>query len=209
MPFQRKKMVVIQNLANFPEHNAKDVYNSKSKWILSVGRADPVKGYDRLIEIAGKLKDSHPDWQWHIWGDFDSSYGEELLKKIHRLRLDSFIKYKGTSDDIWKIYPQYAMFVMTSYYEGMPMVLMEARHSGLPLLSFDIQTGPAELIRNGENGYLIRNGDIEEMTERIHGLIGNESERKRLSENAILDDLKYDEKKIKNKWLKVIRKCGL
>ena len=174
-----KKTFVIPNWVENDDEKVGS-YKKESRIIVSIGRADPVKGFDRLIDIAARVKNRCKGWEWHIWGDFDSEFGRKIEAEIDTRGLNDFVKIRGVTESIGEVYSGAGVLVMTSYYEGMPMVLLEAGLYGIPLLSFDIPTGPNEIIVNGVNGYLVEDGEIDEMANRICELVVNESERLRL-----------------------------
>ena len=93
---------------------------------------------------------------------------------------------------------------MTSYYEGLPMVLLEAKANSLPLVSFDIDTGPSEIIRNNIDGYLIENNNIEQMIEKIDFMIKNKDIRINFSKKSRENLEKFEKEKIMNQWGKLI-----
>ena len=106
-------------------------------------------------------------------------------------------------------YKNAAIYVMTSLQEGLPMVLLEAKSNTLPLISFDIQTGPGEIICDGVNGYLIPAYDIKAMAEKICELIEDEKKRLKFSTNAQLDIEKFSKEVIIKKWEDVINKITI
>ena len=93
---------------------------------------------------------------------------------------------------------------MTSRYEGLPLVLLEAKQYGLPIVSFNCPTGPSEIVIDGENGYLINDFDIEEMSNRIIELIKNEKLREDFSKNSMKDTDKFNKDKILKQWIDLI-----
>ena len=100
--------------------------------------------------------------------------GEEfgrIQAEVERLQLQDFLLLKGRADDLDQRYGQYALFVLTSYREGMPLVLLEAKQHRVPMVSFDCVTGPQEIITDGGDGFLIPPGDIEKMADAICILI--------------------------------------
>lgn len=179
-------------------------YNEKSKIILSVGRFDRIKGYDMLIEVAKKVFVECKDWQWHIYGDGDKSYIKEIQELIVQNHLENFVFIKGVSNNIYSIYHQAGIFVLTSYYEGLPMVLLEAKANNLPLVSFDCKTGPSEIIEDGISGSLVVPYDIDTMAKKICLLIENRALRKTFSMNAKNNMGKFEKKIIIDKWMRLI-----
>lgn len=182
--------------------NLKNKYNINSKKIITVGRFDKVKGYDRLVKIAKKVLEKNKDWEWHIYGNGEEFKNIKTLIKENQLE-DRLI-LKGKVDNIYELYKEYSFYVMTSYYEGLPMVLLEAKANNLPLISFDIETGPSEIIRNGVDGYLIENNNLEEIEEKINYLIVNKNIRKEFSDRSKENLDKFEKNKIINRWLEII-----
>lgn len=195
----------IKYIYNFIDENLLElnkIYDIKSKKIITVGSFDKVKGYDRLVKIAKKVLEKNKDWEWHIYGDGEEFENINFLIKENQL--EEKLILKGKVDNIYELYKEYSFYVMTSYYEGLPMVLLEAKANNLPLVSFDIETGPSEIIRNGVDGYLIENNNLEQMIEKIDYLIKNENVRKKFSDKSKENLDKFEKNKIINQWIELI-----
>lgn len=167
--YKRKGVYQIYNPmdpAIFLENNQ---YQPDSKKIISAGRLSPPKNYDALIEIASVVLNHFPEWQWDIYGE--GELHQELDRKIRERGLQDRLFLKGQRENLYALYKEYSFLVMTSLREGFPMVLLEAGTSFLPLISFNIDTGPDEIIEDGKNGYLITAFDQDEMIHRIEALI--------------------------------------
>ena len=159
-----------------------EAYSETSRSIISVGRLNYAKDYERLLRIAHRIMPRYPDWRWDIYGE-----GEErpkLERLIEEMQLGGFVRLCGQRKDIYSNYPIYAMMVMTSRYEGFPMTLLEAAAQGLPLVAFDVRTGPKEIIRDGVNGFLCSKDSDEEMVNKIEALIGSVDLRKACSQGS-------------------------
>ena len=178
-------------------------YDAASRTILSAGALLPIKGYDRAIEVAKRILPSRPAWKWVICGEGPEREHLECL--ILEAGLEKQVFLPGTLRDMEAQYRSAAMVVMTSHMEGLPMVLLEAKSYGLPLVSFDIMTGPRDIIEDGVNGSLIPPDNVGVMAEKICGLIDQPLLRKQFSENAALDMDKFDRKAIVEKWMKLFR----
>lgn len=176
-------------------------YKSDTKKIISAGRLEYVKGYDLLLKVASSMMQSSKDWTWDIYGE--GSLKEELIFRVHELGLDNNVFFKGKVNDIQTIYNNYSLFVMTSYYEGLPLVLLEAQCSKLPIVSFDCPTGPAEIVTTDVNGKIIPAYDIESMSSTILDLIDNEELLKEYSFNAQKDLYRYDKTVVLKQWLQL------
>ena len=177
-------------------------YDINSKLIVSSGRLCYQKGYDILLDVASKVFEKHPDWQWHIYGDGPEK--ENLEKSIIEKRLEKNVILKGRTNKMLELYKEYAMFVMTSRFEGFAMVNIEAHYSKLPIVSFDCDCGPDEIIQDGVNGYLIECFDTDKMANKINYLIENPDVRKEMSDNTFLDKEKLQMKNIIKEWDKIL-----
>lgn len=192
------KNVLIYNPVDDELFNQPSVYDVDSKRIISVGRLSYPKNYSLLIEIAADVFRKHPDWQWHIYGE-----GEERIiieEKIRQYSMNNNVFLKGAVSDIYRYYEKYSFLVMTSRYEGFPMVLIEAAARGLPIVAFDIPTGPREIIDHGHNGLLVPANQKDEMIRSIETLMDDPASRQRYSSNAINSVLRFSNAKIIEQW---------
>lgn len=175
---------------------------AKEKWILWVGGLVAVKGPEYLAETAKVVLSAHPDWQWIVLGE-----GEErafLEQFIAREHLEGRLVLMGAVTDVAQYYERAQIFALTSRSEGLPMCLLEAKSFRLPCVSFDIRTGPSEIIRDGVNGYLVEPFDCGRMAQRINGLIEDGALRQRFGEQTGLDREKFDRQSILESWNEVI-----
>ena len=180
-PVSKNKITQIYN--PIAEGAAKsEQYNGKSKKIISVGRLSYPKNFDRLISIAARILPLYPDWSWDIYGDGELKDSLQVL--IDENKLSAQLTLKGQVSDLYNHYGDYAFMVMTSRYEGFPMSLIEGAANRLPLVSFDIPTGPNEIILDGSNGYLIDPNSDDDMVERIRYLIEDPTLRSTMSEKV-------------------------
>lgn len=176
-------------------------YDSNSKKIISVGRLSYQKNFERLIEIAARILPNNPEWSWDIYGDGELK--DSLQKLIDSSNLTHRLTLKGQVSDLYNRYKEYAFMVMTSRYEGFPMSLIEGAANRLPLVSFDIPTGPNEIITDGINGYLIDHNSDDDMAEKIDQLIKNSELRLSMSEESYKLIDSFALKKILEQWKKV------
>lgn len=182
--------------------NKNYVYNSSSKVILSVGRLTYQKGFDMLVDIANIVLSNHKDWKWIILGEGEDR--ELLEEKIKEYGLEERLILKGNVSNVNEYYKNAGIFVLTSRYEGLPMTLLETKPYKLPIVSFDIKTGPKECIVNNENGYLVQAFDKKEMARKIEILMENDVLRKRFSNNALNDTKKFQLENVIKKWSRLL-----
>jgi len=159
------------------------------KNVLFIGRQEFVKGYDLLFPIWKKVIQKHPDWKLHIYSAVNHELG--LNKLIQQLDLDDNVIFHEPTGNIWKAYENASIYLMTSRHEGFGMVLLEALACGLPCVAFDCPTGPATLIQNNFNGYLIKPFDKDLYVEKVILLIENIELRQKLGENGKQSIQKY------------------
>ena len=126
-----------------------------------------------------------------------------LEKKIKEYHLEGRLVLTGNQKEMSHYYQDSSFFVMTSRYEGLPMTLLEAKSYQLPIVSFDCQTGPAELILSSENGYLVDMGDCKMMEQKVTELIENPSLRVRFSSNTLKDIKRFEMDEVIRKWIKL------
>lgn len=178
------------------------IYDMESKKIVSVGRIEHTKGFDMLVCVASKVFEKHPDWEWHIYGDGPEK--EKLQRLINQYGISDKLKLMGVTNKMNELYGKYAMFVFTSRCEGFGVVNVEAHYAKLPVVSFNCNCGPDEIIQDGVNGYLVDCFDIDKMAEKINYLIENAPLRKEMSDNTMLDKEKFEMKNIIKEWEKIL-----
>lgn len=198
------KLHQIYNLVEFSAERSP--YDVQSHKIISCGYLDPIKGFDMLMEVARKLLEKRTDWTWDIYGE--GSEREHLEQLITEYGLAEHVFLKGFCADINQKYGEYSMFVMTSRSEGLGMVLIEAQKAGLPIVAFDIDCGPSDVVAEGENGYLIPPFDVETMVGRIMELQDNSDLRKAFSHLSESTHKEFEHEEIIRKWNDVLKGTG-
>lgn len=124
-----------------------------------------------------------------------------LQHMIEERNLVDFTHVKKPTSQIGKEYARSSMLVMSSHYEGFPMVMIEAMACGLPVISFDYKCGPRDIIDHGVNGLLVKNGDIEGLAAAMMRLMDDDSYRAKLSANARRVTNTYSEESVMKKWM--------
>lgn len=190
---------VIPNPAE-PKNTA---YDGTSRTVLSVGHLLRNKGYHRVVEMGRKILPSRPDWKWVICGE-----GPErpaLEQAIREAGLEQQILLPGLVKNMDEYYRSAAIQVLTSDMEGLPMTLLEGKGYKLPLVAFDIMTGPSDIIDDGLNGYLIEAFDLDAMAEKIAALMDSDNLRQSLSAHAHIGMEKFERDTILNSWMEVLQ----
>lgn len=198
----KAKILAIPNIIDDElVHGSKDIqYDIALHRIVSVGRLTYAKNYELMIEIAKKVLDSNPSWSWDIYGTGELE--EALLRKKDEINVPRLF-FRGNVTNMYDLYADYSFLVMTSRYEGFPMVLIEAMARKLPCIAFDCQTGPSDIIFDGINGFVIPE-DKESMISTIQSMIDNDSKRKQFSENTKYTLEKFSTEATMKKWEMII-----
>ncbi len=126
--------------------------------VVAAGRLVRQKGFDRLIRAWKLVAIEHPGWRLDIYGD--GPLRATLQRQINRAGLAASVSLKGFSPRLAQHLAEASVFVLSSRFEGLPMVLLEAMSYGRPVVAVDCPTGPAELIEHGHNGLLVERGSI-------------------------------------------------
>ena len=172
--------------------------------IVTVGRLSKQKNHKLLIDTFDDISKKYQDYILKIYGDGELM--DELKQQIKCLGLDKKVFLMGVTDNVKNEIYKAKMFVLTSNYEGMPNVLMEAMALGIPCISTDCEIGgPRFLIKNNVNGLLVRVNDKKELFDAIETLIKDEKVANKLGNNAHKICETLSPKIINNKWEKYIK----
>lgn len=176
-----------------------------NKVMLSIGRLHKQKGYDLLFETIFAIKNELDGWKIHIVGD-DCGEKPHLCRLIAKFGLHDIVKIYDKTTTPEKHYLSSSIYLMSSRFEGFPMVLLEALSYGLPVISFDCPTGPKELIIHETNGYLVPAFDKEEFSKKILELISSKRRRDKLGQAALETANDFTQEKQMYKWIKVLER---
>ena len=183
-------LTVIPNPVSFYPQESSSLENHQ---IVCVGSLSYNKGYDLLIDAWSKIASQHPSWSIHIYGKGDASTYQDT---INQLGIQEQITFHAPVQDIESIYQQTSMLVLPSRSEGFGMVLIEAMACGVPCIAFDCPCGPRDIINDGENGFLVKPQNTEELANKIQQLIEDKELRIKMGRSAKQTALQYLIKRI-------------
>lgn len=157
-----RSVVAIPNpVPGFPNH----VAPLDSMRILALGRLEEQKRFDLLIDAFSLFATSRPGWTLRIRGS--GSKEDEIKKKVSAFGLGSRVEILKPTDNVASEYLGASMYVMSSDFEGFPMTLVEAMACGVPCVSFDCPNGPLEIIREGQDGFIVPLHDVAALAVRM------------------------------------------
>ena len=172
------------------------------KVVLAVGRLVEQKGFDMLLKIWAKCKCKDNGWTLKIIGD--GADKQKLIQQIQSLKLSNTVTISPPTKDIVTEYMNAGIYAMSSRFEGLPLVLIEAASYGLPIISFDCETGPRDLIKNGDNGILIKPFNLDEFAKQLDYLTCNENLRQLFSFRIKESIRKFSIENIYTLWNKIL-----
>ena len=172
---------------------------------IAVGRLCYQKHFDALIKAWKIVADKYPDWTLDIWGG-NGPLCDRLKNLVAELKLENHVFLKGETPDISAKMAESSMIISTSIFEGMPLVLLEALAAGLPIVTFNYKYGADEIVKEGENGYIVEQDDLETLAERIGRLISNEGLRLKMGERSCQLSKGFRPDVIAERWMDLFRK---
>ena len=178
----QKKGTVIPNAVFNPVIGEIEPCKNRQKIIYGVGRLAEQKRFDILIDAFAAVREKHNDYKLVIFGSGDLE--QELRNRIESLELSDCALLAGSNDKALAFVAKGTAFALTSDFEGMPNVLLEAMAAGVPCVSTRCPMGPEELITDGENGILVNVGAVDEVAAALNKIIENPDFADKLSKNA-------------------------
>ncbi len=197
----KNKVPSVKCISNILPFETDERGTLERKVVIAVGRLDAQKGFDRLIQLWSEVHENHPDWTLDIYGQGKDKKMLEALKTS--LSLDNVVNIHPPCQNIKEKYLNSSIFVMTSRYEGLPMTLLEATGLGLPSVCYDFKCGPKDVIRDGENGFIIKENDTSAFTEALDKLMNDKSRRMIMGDEAKSLSTRYSSDAIMKKWIEL------
>ena len=158
--------------------------------------------FDKLLNIWKKIEEKDSEWELYIIGSGEDR--EKLLNQKESLNLKRVIFVENTKN-IKEYYEKASIYLMTSRFEGLPMTLIEAQSFGLPIISYDIKTGPKDIVNNGEDGYLIVDDNRDEFINRFLELSQNRKKIQEFSQRAYENSKRFKLDNIIKKWKEILK----
>ncbi|MGW0843439.1 glycosyltransferase family 4 protein [Streptomyces sp. NPDC002787] len=169
-----------------------------SRIAVAAGRLFPQKGFDMLIPAWAKLVETFPDWQLRIYGSGEKK--SELRNLIEEHHLYNHVFLMGHTDRLDDELAKASFYVLSSRFEGLPMVMIEAMSHALPVVSFDCPTGPADVLTHGVDGLLVAPEDPDALADAMARLMADEALRADMGVAAVLTAASYGPDSVHHRW---------
>ena len=201
----RNKSVIIHNPIFIKKDDYKIPKVRKQK-IVNVGRLHNQKNQKFLLEVFKKFLEKHPNYILELYGD--GPLKEKLKEYSKELNIDKYVKFMGNRKDIYSCIIDAKMFILTSRYEGMPNVVLEAMALGIPTICSNYRPKDAvyEIIENGKNGFVFEQDDKKELLRIMEKIVNNDELVKQISYNSKNICATHSKENIYNKWESFINK---
>ena len=186
---------VIPNVVHL--NDSRNVSDCRAKNVIFIGRYSQQKDIWSLMKIWELVHQRHPDWTLNIFGD----YGDQrdvLLPEIRKM--DANIVLHDPTAKIGEEYLRNSMLLLTSIYEPFGLVMPEAMSYGLPVVAFDCPYGPADIITDGVDGFLIKDRSIEDFADKVCWLMEDEGLRRRMGQAGTKSSQRYSAENIMPMW---------
>ncbi|WP_314319798.1 glycosyltransferase [Paucilactobacillus nenjiangensis] len=139
--------------------NRKNKFDQESHEIVFIGRPE-LGGQKNLKELFSILDGLPEDWHMSIYGSGNELVNvKEYISDFHQI--NNQVDFMGWVPNPWEKISKATVLMLTSKYEGFPMVLLEALSYGIPVISTDCPVGPADIVQTGVNGFLYKIGDTD------------------------------------------------
>lgn len=199
--YSEKVKVIPHGIQTLPSKEINNIIRKNKAVVIS--RLVKLKQIDHIIKAINLIKNDDPGFILEIYGNGDEL--ENLKSLVKKNKLENNIIFKGYTNNPLEIYNESLFSITTSKTEGFSLSILESMAVGTPVISYDFNYGPQEIIDNNKNGLIISKDNIKELAERISYLKNNEKVLKVMSKKSIEKiEEKFSQQSVKNKWFEFI-----
>lgn len=166
-----------------------------SKKAVFVGRIVPEKRVDLLAHIFNEFSKNNAEWNLYIYGSGNTE-NIELSNHVHLM---------GPTSDVKKVLEDSSVFLLTSLYEGFPMVILEANECGVPTIAFDFEIATEEVIQDGKTGYIVRDNNEKVFIQKMNQYCNDSNLRKEMGKNAKHFAFQFKPEIVAKRWYRLFR----
>ena len=207
MGLNRRRLAIIPNVVDAPSSDPAAAPPELAPFsgqplIACIGRLEPQKGFDMALPIFAGTAEQRPDARFLIVGE--GPLEARLKTQASHLGLEDILLFLPRLPGLGGLWPRVSIFLLTSRFEGIPNVLAEAMAHGVASVAFDCPTGPSELIRDGENGFIVPLGDVDAAIRRCVELLEDAELRRRIGGQAEAVATRYSRAVICKLWNELV-----
>lgn len=172
--------------------------------VVVVARLSPEKQQEHIIAAWPKVLEKVPDATLDLWGYANDNYDQKLKEQVKKLKLEKKVNFKGYTADVGRVDDEAQLMVLPTSAEGLSIALVEAESHGLPMVANDVKYGPGDVIIDGRDGLLTKNGDIDGLAKAVISLLTDQKKLAQMSQNAYEDSARYSGPEVMKLWQKII-----
>lgn len=196
--YDLKNTVVIPNFVHEENRSAYPEFKKRNRTLIAAGRLETVKQFDHLILAWSQISTQFPEWGLEIYGDGNEKSALESLIKENNL--SNSVQLMGNTKNLFHSMREASIYCMTSLTDCFPMVLLEAKQAGLPIISYDCPYGPKNIIHHNNDGFLIDKNNIRAFSNAIEKLILNSDLRENMSVNSFKNFEEFSSGSVVKLW---------
>ncbi|MFC5832736.1 glycosyltransferase family 4 protein [Nonomuraea insulae] len=166
--------------------------------VVAAGRLVPQKGFDLLIQAFAQVAPEHPEWRLRIFGT--GSRKGQLTGLVEQYGLGDQVSLPGRTDRLERELTAASVFALSSRFEGLPMVMIEAMTHALPVVAFDCPTGPKDVLTDGVDGVLVPPRDVDALAAALNRVIADRDLRVRMGQAAVKTSRAYGPEQVMPLW---------
>lgn len=180
------------------------VSSCENKRVVSLARFSPQKKLEDIIPYWKQVEEKHPDWELHLFGEGPDE--PKMRKAIADNHLKTVFIHPYTTE-VEEEMAKASIYIFPSMFEGFGLVLLEAMSAGVPCVAYDCPYGPSEIIKDGEDGFLAKYSNPQDLIEKVLLLIENDDLRKQMGQRARENSLhSFNIDEIMAKWMDLFEK---
>ena len=176
--------------------------------IVAIARLFPEKRLADAINAFAKVYQENPTLSFDIYGYGNGADGykeENALKQlVKNLNLQNVVQFKGYTQDTDSVYNSAELLLLTSTYEGFSLAVLEAQSHGVPVISYNINYGPSDIIQDGQSGFLVPSGNVDDLAAKTEEYFASPELMEKLNEGAYESAKRFSSDNVWKYWEKYV-----
>jgi glycosyltransferase involved in cell wall biosynthesis len=185
-------------MPNALPHFPQDWRGERENLVVSIARYDRNKTLDHSLRAWASVAADFPGWRFELYGEGPERPALEAL--IAKLGISGSARLMGLTDQVEAVLLRSKVNVLSSQFEGLPMVLGEAMACGVPSVSYDSSPGVREIITDGVDGLVVPKNKTDLLAQAMRALMSDEAQRLRLAETARVSAERFTIDAVMDRW---------